>query len=142
MGQRVQAMGLPWRGSFCGQPLVFLCLASPYSRSWWEGGAQALVFLARDERMRGEGLVLEGWGWTWEQAACLSQRWVPASLPGPSPGPSLASRVCLREGAGGGPTGRAGASKGGPAGFSFFSPLSFISIAINNPFPRSCPDSN
>ena len=101
VGQRVQAMGLPWRGSFCGQPLVFLCLASPYSRSWWEGGAQALVFLARDVRMRGEGLVLEGWGWTWEQAACLSQRWVPASLPGPSPGPSLASRVCLREGAGG-----------------------------------------
>ena len=50
--------------------------------------------------------------------------------------------LCLREGAGGGPTGRAGASKGGPAGFSFFSPLSFISIAINNPFPRSCPDSN
>ena len=45
----------------------------------------------------------------------------------------------LREGAGGGPPWRAGASKGGPAGVP---PHSFISIAINNPFPRSCPDSN
>ena len=45
-GAEGEAVGLPWRGSFCGQPLVFLCLASPYSRSWWEGGAQALVFLA------------------------------------------------------------------------------------------------
>lgn len=25
--------------------------------------------------------MLEGWGWTWEQAVCLSQCWVPASLP-------------------------------------------------------------
>lgn len=41
-------------------------------------GPQALVFLAGDERIWEEGLVLEGWGWTWEQAVCLSQHWVPA----------------------------------------------------------------
>lgn len=41
--------------------------------------------------------MLEGWGWTWEQAVCLSQRWVPASLPGPTPAPQP-SRVCLRKG--------------------------------------------
>lgn len=49
--------------------------------------------------------------------------------------------VRLREGAGDDPLGRAGASKGGLL-FFFFLPHSFISIAINNPFPRSCPDSN
>lgn len=43
------------------------------------------MFLAQDERIWEEGLVLEGWGWTWEQAVCLSQHWVPASLPVPTP---------------------------------------------------------
>ena len=33
-------------------------------------------------------------------------------------------------------------AKEGLLGFLFVFPLSFISIAINNPFPRSCPDSN
>lgn len=42
--------------------------------------------------------MLEGWGWTWEQAVCLSQRWVPASLPSPTPGPSALS--CLPQGRG------------------------------------------
>lgn len=35
--------------------------------------------------------MLEGWGWTWEQAVCLSQRWVPASCPAPPPAPQPSS---------------------------------------------------
>lgn len=50
-------------------------------------GPQALVFLAWDERIWAEGLVLAGWGWTWEQAVCLSQHWVPAWLPNLTPQP-------------------------------------------------------
>lgn len=67
-----------------GQPLVSL---SPSSENPGPGGkgapgarslALSLVFLAGDERIWEEDLVLEGWGWTWEQAVCLSQHWVPA----------------------------------------------------------------
>lgn len=58
-----------------GQPLVLPVLVAR--------GPRALVFLALDERTQAEGSVLAGWGWTWEQAVCLSQGWVPAWLPIP-----------------------------------------------------------
>lgn len=62
-------------------------------------GPQALVFLARDERIQAEGLVLAGWGWTWEQAVYLSQCWVPAWLPFPTPHPHPHSSLsCPRKG--------------------------------------------
>lgn len=58
--------------------LWFSYACPPTIKALVGGGPQALVFLAQDERIWEEGLVLEGWGWTWEQAVCLSQLWVPA----------------------------------------------------------------
>lgn len=75
--QRVWAAGALKRVCAHGQPLASLC-PSPTNPGPGGKGPQALVFLAGDERIWEEGLVLEGWGWTWEQAVCLSQHWVPA----------------------------------------------------------------
>ena len=76
MGQRVQAMGLPWRGSFCGQPLVFLRIHLPMQ----EPRKTQVQFLSWEDPLEKEMATqsnILAWEipWTEEPGRLLSMGW-------------------------------------------------------------------